>query len=418
MSYSHRGLERLAGLLDDIAKKLVKPKEELPLANSTLDRAVQRAESIARRLFLLPQLPSNVATVTVSIGTTGRDYSTITSWEADLDNGGIYSAADDAVGECYNDTAFDEFTTIDSGGTIGLNSILLTVADGQEHDGTAGSGVRIVRTGDNALSLNSSIPTVTSWMEIDMNGNGGSTEVIRVGTASNSFLASIANIILHDATDDVENNRAVYGNGSYQLRNSIFYDMQRGSSVSNGTHFVAGNASNRNVKIFNATVFNCGNNRTLAGNDAIGLSVGDDEAADELKNNIVVGTFVSGASTASDFNLGVNSTSDYNLSSDTTAADRGSNSLTSKTASNQFVSIVGGSEDLHLKTGADAIDAGTDLGTTPTGVNIDINGRDRDSNGDTWDIGAHEFVAAGGGATGKSNPLYGVFGGVLAGVLG
>ena len=32
------------------------------------------------------------------------------------------------------------------------------------------------------------------------------------------------------------------------------------------------------------------------------------------------------------------------------------------------------------------------MGTT-NGVEIDINGRNRDSQGDTWDIGAHELVA-------------------------
>ena len=83
-------------------------------------------------------------------------------------------------------------------------------------------------------------------------------------------------------------------------------------------------------------------------------------------------------------------TESHNLSSDATAA--GTGSLTSKTSANQFVSTVGGSEDLHLKAGADAIDAGTDLGTTPSGVEIDIDGRDRDAEGDTWDIGADEFV--------------------------
>jgi len=82
------------------------------------------------------------------------------------------------------------------------------------------------------------------------------------------------------------------------------------------------------------------------------------------------------------------------LTSDATAD--GTGSLTNKTSANQFVSTVGGSEDLHLKAGADAIDAGTDLVTTPTGVNIDIDGRDRDAEGDTWDIGAHEYVSAGG----------------------
>ena len=85
---------------------------------------------------------------------------------------------------------------------------------------------------------------------------------------------------------------------------------------------------------------------------------------------------------------------DHNAADDGTESGTGSIAIT---AANEFVSTVGGAEDLHLKSGADCIDAGTDLGTTPTGVNIDIDGRDRDAEGDTWDIGADEFVAAAGG---------------------
>ena len=62
----------------------------------------------------------------------------------------------------------------------------------------------------------------------------------------------------------------------------------------------------------------------------------------------------------------------------------------------QFISIVGGSEDLHLKAGADAIRKGLDLGTTIPNANIDIDGRDRDAEGDTWAMGAHQFVSLGG----------------------
>ena len=80
------------------------------------------------------------------------------------------------------------------------------------------------------------------------------------------------------------------------------------------------------------------------------------------------------------------------------------------------MSTTGGSEDLHLKAGADAIDAGTDLGTTPTGVNYDIDGRDRDAEGDVWDIGADEYVAVGGAIAPTSifyGPLVGPFGGPI-----
>ena len=50
------------------------------------------------------------------------------------------------------------------------------------------------------------------------------------------------------------------------------------------------------------------------------------------------------------------------------------------------------SDDFHLaSTDTKLIDRGADLGTE---ANVDIDGRDRDSEGDTWDIGADEFVAA------------------------
>ena len=84
------------------------------------------------------------------------------------------------------------------------------------------------------------------------------------------------------------------------------------------------------------------------------------------------------------------STISYCASFDTTAT--GTGSITNLDAADQFISTTIGSEDLHLLSTSDLIEAGTDLGTSPTNINIDINGRDRDAQGDVWDIGAHEFV--------------------------
>jgi hypothetical protein len=64
-------------------------------------------------------------------------------------------------------------------------------------------------------------------------------------------------------------------------------------------------------------------------------------------------------------------------------------------AGTEFVDVTPGSEDLKLKAGATSIDKGTDLGTSPSGVNFDILDRDRDAQGDTWDLGAHEYVSLG-----------------------
>lgn len=61
-----------------------------------------------------------------------------------------------------------------------------------------------------------------------------------------------------------------------------------------------------------------------------------------------------------------------------------------------FVNEGAGTEDLHLDaTETLAIDRGTDLGTGSW--SFDIDGRDRDGEGDTWDIGADEYVSAAGG---------------------
>ena len=88
-----------------------------------------------------------MTTVTKTIGSAGgRDYSTITAWEADL-GGSSYSSGDDAVGECYNDSTFDESFTIDDGSFSKVDTIKLKAASGQEHDGTPDSGVKITYSG-------------------------------------------------------------------------------------------------------------------------------------------------------------------------------------------------------------------------------------------------------------------------------
>lgn len=69
-------------------------------------------------------------TVTNSIGTTGRTYSTITLWEADTDNN-LVTADQVQVGECYNDSGFDEVITISGATTDSTRYRHLTTATGQ-----------------------------------------------------------------------------------------------------------------------------------------------------------------------------------------------------------------------------------------------------------------------------------------------
>jgi serine protease AprX len=81
----------------------------------------------------------------------------------------------------------------------------------------------------------------------------------------------------------------------------------------------------------------------------------------------------------------------YNMSSDGTAS--GTGSLRYKSASSNFVSTSSGSEDLHLKSGADARGEGTDLDSDPNlAITLDIDGGDRPSS--SPDMGADQYGEA------------------------
>ena len=111
-------------------------------------------------------------------------------------------------------------------------------------------------------------------------------------------------------------------------------------------------------------------------------------------------------------------TQSNNLSSDTSAASTsgggsGDDAVTGVSASNLFVSTVGGSEDLHLKAGADAIGGAKDLGTGyamegqsygsyGTTLNMDIDNYNRNDD-DAWDIGADQRVSA--APAGSTQPI-------------
>jgi len=318
-----------------------------------------------------------------------RTYSTISAWESDLDNTSYYSSSDHAVGEAYDDSVFDEYIVIDSGGTVGLSSVKLTVPESERHDGTAGTGSRVAYTGSQSSSFRIRRSQCTvEWIELDLTGCGSAVSAgLNLGSNSTQDVYATNNIIhgittqsthIHGiyvwGTGDSSNTRHVMNNLVYNIDNSSTSKDASGITIASG---------NWGVYLYNNTVYNV---IVDGGATAHGISVNDTDSF--LKNNI--------SARASDDCFGESefsgSTHDYNLSTDATAT--GTNSVTGEAYGDLFVNDTAGSEDLHLKAGTDAIGAGTDLGTSPTNVNIDIDGRDRDSSGDTWDIGADQTASA------------------------
>ena len=358
-----------------------------------------------------------MATVTKTIGTSSRDYSTISAWEADLSDASIYSNGDDAVGEMYADSTFTgATTTIDGGTSIGgsagqdLNSVKLTVAAASRHDGTAESGALLKPTsgsGHNQGIIRINVDNVTvEWLDISLDSLDSTNTNKAITLAGTNDDCILRNMLIHDKGGNpgstgpfmIHTLNAGATSDTLTIQNNIIYNVVE--TASDGASAINTNPWQGTANIYNNTIYNIESDGT--GKQAYGMAYGNDaDATINVKNNLVAKIVADGGTSNERAYQQSNASSTLNASnnlSDDTITDSsykapGSSSLQDKTLADiSFVSTTGGSEDLHISSGSDCIDAGVDLGTT-NGVEIDINGRNRDSNGDTWDIGAHEFVA-------------------------
>lgn len=194
--------------------------------------------------------------------------------------------------------------------------------------------------------------------------------------------AMVRNCIIYDC--DADTGQLVHGiflNGANWIRNCDVIGIGRGYSGSgdgNGNGIVAGNAGNsgRHNRIENCTALDC---------SRCGIDQNSQDFTDV--NNGYAGDC------ATDFTAthAGSRTFEYCISSDASAG-AANNNLNTKASAAQFVSVVQGSEDLHLVVGADCNRSGLDNSARYTD---DIEGDLRVD----WNTGADEFVA-GNGLTG------------------
>jgi hypothetical protein len=268
--------------------------------------------------------------------------------------------------ECYDDDGdlADEDITIDGFTTDATNYVKITSLSTERHTGIAGTGfvIDVSGTDSNGIYIRD-FYTVVEWIEIKnwVSQFTASRTGIKMDFVGDN--STVQNCIAHDS-EAADEHIGIQVDDGGQAYNNIVYDVS-----GDGIDSTATNAGD----IYNNTVYNCG-------------GIGVDTNGGNTKNNIAIGN-------GTDFSFGA-STHDYNASGDATA--NGANSLNSGSGASapttaDFEDVTGGSEDLHLVSTAVEIDEGVDLGTV---ANIDIDGRDRDAEGDTWDIGADEFVSA------------------------
>lgn len=356
-----------------------------------------------------------------------RAFSTIILFEAMVDDSSpsYWGSSDDVVGELHADSTFTD-NTVNFNQKQSLSSVKLTVNSDDRHDGTAESGALWKPTsgsGHDQGIIRVAIDSFTvEWLDISMASlDSANTNKAIVLTGTNDDCI-IRNNLIHDKGGNPGGNGpfiihsigAGASTDTVTIQNNIIYEIVETSNDSVSainTNQWAGISN-----IYNNTVYKL----TCAGSSkaSVGIQVGNvSSAVANVKNNIVSLLTVVGASTLARAyrKVGASSTANTanNLSDDTThatynAEDMGQNlndtsALIGKTlAQIDFVSTVVGSEDLHIDTSSVCLEAGVDLGTT-NGVNIDIDGVDRDATGVTWDIGADQkSTASSSGSAGKA----------------
>jgi len=328
-----------------------------------------------------------MAAVTDTIGTTARDFTTFTLHEASL---GAH-AGDTVTGECYNDSVFDELVVYNDATPT---SLIVKPAAGEAHDGTAGTGVRIVLSSgvgtvldvDAAFGLSG---IIFEFLEIDCNGE----DDIGIGSLSGQPF-TVRNNLIHGGVSAFGEIMGIRTGDALRALDNTIYDMSTGSTGAEGAFGIDTTvAGSTTVDIMNNTIHKIVNDGGSGPCSGIKTT---DNSNKTVQNNLVTDTGGTTSGSVEDYDLPAPATAtyDHNLSSDTTAS--GTGSLTSKSASNIYVSTVVGSEDLRQKSGSPSIDAGVDKGTSPSGVEKDITGfnRETDTSRDPWDMGSHEFEAA------------------------
>ena len=308
--------------------------------------------------------------------TIARQFTTLKDWEdcISFDSGNpctffpVSSAsliADNRkeIGIGYKDSTFTDNLLIDGSTTDALHNIRLTVDPDNRHNGTA-AGTHVVldpALDGHAFSVLDDYTRI-EWFEVT-GWSGAGNEGIRIQSDQTSY----SHLIVHDNVTSNPNADGFHfkDDGSWMatIQNTVIYNIERAGIylLQNST------AWNMVLNLENVTVFRNGFN-SVNPEEAGGISNCQHAPGTATINATNV---ISVDNTGVDFNIVRNAdcdvdsswgSSDFNLSSDPSAPGASSlNGPGTYPAANQFVDITLGTEDLHLKASADAIDAGTDL---------------------------------------------------------
>ena len=179
--------------------------------------------------------------------------------------------------------------TVDGGGTVGLDSVKLTVPSSQRHDGTENSGVKIQTTGSGLHSfLIKRSQFTVEWLELDLSSAAAS-----VGSGFNFGANSqqdvyIKNNLLHDLVTQSNHIHGIYvwhANGDASntryLMNNVIYNIDNSSTTKEAAGITVP-TGNWGVYLYGNTGYHV--KATGSGDDAFCFDIYDTDTF--IKNNI------------------------------------------------------------------------------------------------------------------------------------
>lgn len=304
---------------------------------------------------------------TVTVKSSGGDYSTLAAAEAG-EQGNLVTLDRQLIIECYpmEDTTA---VTVD-GYTVDAarNIIIRTPATDWPNGVWTTSAYRLVTaTGATSLSCRQDY-TVIDGLQVANTGTASTDDVITVYQYRNYI--KVVNCVVKGGYHGIM--AVVAGaNGAWTIANNVVYGTYSGGIRYSGS-------SGKTSRALNNTVYGCN-----TGNVAYRGGIENEGSYQEAANNLSIGN--------NGYCFKQATGQSYNISSDATAA--GTGSLTNKSLADvKLVSATAGAEDLHIQSGSVAIGAGTDLSAY---ITADIDGQTRSV---PWDIGADQYVVAGGTA--------------------
>jgi len=334
-----------------------------------------------------------------TIGGTTPDYATIALWEAAIP-ANLITTDEIWRGECRDVTFSEADVALGSGVTTDATRYpILTREAGSNWDGTIANGPVVDEATGTATTNGYGLLIDCDFFRVvgirvsnsQTKNTGNSSMWACIATSAGPGADStIAQCICHDANPTDYRTYALHHVS--EPTSADTYNWLNNQAINLG-------ASGDRARAIAPAWWMTGITMNMIGNvvfnsdwaSGFGMYVGDDGGSActaNVYNNVMfsngggVGYVTAGFGSST-----LNATN--NGSSDTTTP--GTSTFNSLTQATELVSVTGGSEDLHLDSGSTILGDGSDRGTTPTLVEIDIDGYDRDAGGDTWDIGSDQF---------------------------